>query len=131
MNCPRPIAKASQQPAPIRLRRVRLGGPSWAPPCRLQKNIATAADHDYRFRMVAQRLFDEFFALPIPDQVEVLQRLRNHLVTESEAAELTGDVRALLDARLDAIEKDGDVGLSWEEVARTVHDRLEQNGDQE
>ena len=74
--------------------------------------------------MVAQRLFDELFALPLPDQVEVFDRLRQHLAAAADPGPLSDEVRQLLDTRLDAFAQDETAGSSWDDVARRITKRL-------
>ena len=57
------------------------------------------------------------------EQLELLERLWDRLSASPDALPLTDAQRIELDARLDDLEREGPVGIPWDEVVRRIHNR--------
>jgi putative addiction module component (TIGR02574 family) len=58
------------------------------------------------------------------EQLDLLERVWEQLSTTPDALPLTSAQRAELDRRLDDLERDGAVGIPWDEVARRIQNRV-------
>jgi len=61
--------------------------------------------------------------LTTEERLRLLEDLWNSLSQTPEAIPLTADQREELDRRLDDLERDGPVGIPWEEVLRQIRSR--------
>jgi putative addiction module component (TIGR02574 family) len=55
---------------------------------------------------------------PLDDQIELAQRLWDRIVDAGWQPELTDDLKAELDRRLDALDANPESNISWEEIER-------------
>jgi putative addiction module component (TIGR02574 family) len=62
----------------------------------------------------------EIAALRPEERLELIGQLWDSLAATPEAIPLTADQRQELDARLDAIEREGPNGIPWDEVLRRI-----------
>lgn len=72
--------------------------------------------------MVAQKIIDTVLSLPVAEQFELFDRLRERL--RDEPLPLTNDQRQLLDERIAAFDADPNEGLPWDEVRAAIEARL-------
>ena len=72
--------------------------------------------------MVAQNIIDSVFALPLAEQFELLDQLRERL--RAEPSPLSEAHRRLLDERLDAFDADPTGGAPWDEVEAGIRAKL-------
>jgi len=59
-------------------------------------------------------------ALSTPERILLAEQLWDSVRSNSDEIELTADQRKLLDSRLAALESDGDLGDSWENVKSRI-----------
>jgi len=57
------------------------------------------------------------------ERLELLEELWTSLARAQESVPLTDAQRAELDRRLDALDRDGDVGIPWDEVLSRIQRR--------
>jgi len=55
---------------------------------------------------------------PLDDQIELAQRLWDRILDSGWKPELTDDLKAELDRRLDALDANPESSLTWEEIER-------------
>jgi putative addiction module component (TIGR02574 family) len=67
----------------------------------------------------------DIHALTREEQIELLERLWDHLTSTQESVPLLDWQRELLDRRLDEFERDGDYGAPAEEVLARLRGRNE------
>jgi putative addiction module component (TIGR02574 family) len=58
------------------------------------------------------------------EQLDLLEKVWEQLSATRDALPLTAAQRAELDRRLDDLERDGPVGIPWDEVARRIQNRV-------
>jgi putative addiction module component (TIGR02574 family) len=58
------------------------------------------------------------------EQLDLLEKVWEQLSARRDALPLTAAQRAELDRRLDDLERDGPVGIPWDEVARRIQNRV-------
>ncbi|HEY1376375.1 MAG TPA: addiction module protein [Gemmataceae bacterium] len=57
---------------------------------------------------------------PVEDQIELVQRLWDRILDSGWRPELTDDLKAELDRRLDALDANPNDVVSWDEIERHV-----------
>ena len=62
--------------------------------------------------------------LPLDKRIELVCEIWDSIAAVPEAVELTNDERALLDERMDALQKDPKAGSPWETVYKRIQARL-------
>jgi putative addiction module component (TIGR02574 family) len=58
------------------------------------------------------------------EQLDLLEKVWDQLSSTQDAVPLTASQRAELDMRLDDLEREGPVGIPWDEVARRIQNRV-------
>jgi putative addiction module component (TIGR02574 family) len=58
--------------------------------------------------------------LSTSQRIQLAEQLWDSVRFESDAIEVTPELRALLDSRLEALNEDGDIGDSWENVKARI-----------
>jgi len=61
--------------------------------------------------------------LTVEEQLRLLEELWENLSAKPDAIPLTGAQREELDKRLDELDRDGPVGLPWEDVLDRIRNR--------
>ena len=61
--------------------------------------------------------------LPVPDRLKLIEDICNSIVDAPEALELSDEEKRLIDARLQARERNPDAGSPWEEVYARITSR--------
>ena len=67
----------------------------------------------------------DFSHLSVDERLQLLDELWDSLSEPPEAMPLTEAQRAELDRRLDEIDRDGFVGIPWDEVMQQIRSRAE------
>jgi len=62
--------------------------------------------------------------LPIEDRIRLVEDIWDSIAADQSALDLTESQRTELDKRLDAFEKDGDIGREASEVIAEIKNRL-------
>ena len=63
--------------------------------------------------------------LPVSDRIELVEALWDSIADDQSSIDLTESQKAELDRRLDDLESEGPVGLSWDEVVACAHTHLD------
>ena len=58
------------------------------------------------------------------EQLDLLEKVWDQLSSTQDAVPLSAAQRAELDRRLDDLEREGPVGIPWDEVARRIQNRV-------
>jgi putative addiction module component (TIGR02574 family) len=72
---------------------------------------------------VMSRFMSEINRLSSEERLKLLEELWNSLCEEQETVPVTDAQRAELDRRLDDLEREGPVGIPWQEVADQIRKR--------
>ena len=78
----------------------------------------------FRMSKAAQRVIDEFEALPEPDRHIVALEIIRRSESESEALPLTAEQEQEIDRRLAEHDRDPESAVPWEEVRQRLYDRF-------
>ncbi|MHB8744763.1 MAG: addiction module protein [Sulfuricaulis sp.] len=57
------------------------------------------------------------------ERLELVEQLWDSLLATPEAVPLTDAQKAELDRRLDELDREGPIGIPWDEVLRRIHSR--------
>jgi putative addiction module component (TIGR02574 family) len=71
-----------------------------------------------------QSVRDEVESWPVDDRIRLVQDVWDRLADHGDEPELTMELKAELDRRMEELDRDPDVGVPWEEVKARVLGRL-------
>lgn len=71
-----------------------------------------------------QSVRDEVESWPVDDRIRLVQDVWDRLADHGDEPELTMEMKAELDRRIEELDRDPDAGIPWEEVKARVLGRL-------
>jgi putative addiction module component (TIGR02574 family) len=72
-----------------------------------------------------QSVLNEVENWPIDDRIRLVQDVLEHLVDRRDEPELTDEMKAELDRRIDELDRNPEAGIPWEAVKARVLGRLQ------